>query len=247
MQPWDLAERLLAAADADAAWRVGADALADLGVAGAIWVDAAGQGAPRLRSTLGPAWEEGNRQALAAGRDPFPLHCLSHMAPLRTGAAYLDRYAYLPGAAKRLVREAADSTGFVAGTSIPVLAGAGGRGQGWNLMAEGGAAELDLLLRDRGTLLACAAHLIHARLTGAGGGGGDPPRSDPDACARLTPRERDCLAFVADGLRTAELAHRLEVSEATVEFHLANARRKLGARTRDHAVALAIRSGMLGS
>ena len=126
--------------------------------------------------------------------------------------------------------------------------GAGGRGQGWNLMAEGGAAALDTLLAERGTLLACAAHLIHARLTGTGCSEGGPPRSDVDACVPvLTPRERDCLAFVADGLRTAELAHRLEVSEATVEFHLANARRKLGARTRDHAVALAIRSGMLGS
>ena len=245
MLAWDLAARLDATPDIEATWAIGVAALAELGMGGVIWLDATGAGVPCLRSTLGPEWDADNRRALAAGADPFPRHCLSQLAPLRTGSAHLDRYAYLPASARRLVREAADRTGFTAGVSMPVLAAPGGRGQGWNLMAEGGADELDAILRAHGNTLALAAHLIHARLLAVAGPQAGPPSSlRKNPAPRLTPRERDCLAFIADGLRTAELAHRLGVTEATVEFHLANARRKLGARTRDHAVAIAIRMGL---
>ncbi|WP_425283333.1 LuxR C-terminal-related transcriptional regulator [Litoreibacter albidus] len=61
----------------------------------------------------------------------------------------------------------------------------------------------------------------------------------------LTTREQDCLAYVADGLRTADIAHRLGVAEVTVEMHLRKARARLRARTRDHAVAVAIRRGLI--
>ena len=242
MQPWDLAERLDAAPDISSVWQTGITVFENLGIAGVIWIDAAGPCAPRLRSTLGTEWEAGNRKELADGIDPFPRHCLSRMTPLRTGAAHLDRYAYLPEEACRLVRDAADRTGFRAGLSMPVRSSPDGRGQGWNLMADGDAAELDAILEAHGTRLALAAHLIHARLLSeieAAAIAPDPPRPV------LTPRERDCLAFVAEGHRTAEIAHRLGIAETTVEFHLANARRSLGARTRDHAVALALRAGVL--
>jgi len=53
----------------------------------------------------------------------------------------------------------------------------------------------------------------------------------------LTRRERDCLAFVADGHTDVEIADLLGISEPTVRFHLNNARRKLGAVNRAQAVA----------
>ena len=53
----------------------------------------------------------------------------------------------------------------------------------------------------------------------------------------LTARERDCLAFVADGRTDWQIAVLLGVSEPTVRFHLNNARRKLGAVNRAQAVA----------
>ncbi|MEL6234462.1 MAG: LuxR C-terminal-related transcriptional regulator [Pseudomonadota bacterium] len=56
----------------------------------------------------------------------------------------------------------------------------------------------------------------------------------------LTPREADCLLHLAQGQRNARIAEQLGISTATVEMHLANARRKLGAKTREQAVALAI-------
>ncbi|MBA4768322.1 MAG: helix-turn-helix transcriptional regulator, partial [Porphyrobacter sp.] len=58
-----------------------------------------------------------------------------------------------------------------------------------------------------------------------------------DAPPALTPREADCLAYVAEGKTDREIAVILSLSEATVRFHIDNARAKLDAATRAHAVA----------
>lgn len=54
---------------------------------------------------------------------------------------------------------------------------------------------------------------------------------------RLTDRERDSLAWVAEGKSDWEISMILGVSETTVRFHVDNARRKLGAVNRTQAVA----------
>lgn len=53
----------------------------------------------------------------------------------------------------------------------------------------------------------------------------------------LSDRERDCLAFMADGRRDKDIAGLLGITETTVRFHIDNARRKLGAKNRAQAVA----------
>ena len=58
----------------------------------------------------------------------------------------------------------------------------------------------------------------------------------PDA-VHLTDRERDSLAWVAEGKSDWEIAVILGLSESTVRFHVDNARRKLGAVNRTQAVA----------
>lgn len=58
-----------------------------------------------------------------------------------------------------------------------------------------------------------------------------------DDVPRLSARERDCLAFVADGLNDRQIAALIGVREATVRFHVDNARRKLGVANRAQAVA----------
>jgi DNA-binding CsgD family transcriptional regulator len=59
----------------------------------------------------------------------------------------------------------------------------------------------------------------------------------------LSPRERETLLWLASGLRTAEIAHRMGIEPVTVGVHLAGARRKLRARTREQALAIALRDG----
>ncbi|AOZ71013.1 hypothetical protein LPB142_10475 [Rhodobacter xanthinilyticus] len=56
----------------------------------------------------------------------------------------------------------------------------------------------------------------------------------------LTPRELDCLSYLAAGLRPAEICFRLGISEKTFEKHIARAKDRLRARTRDQAVAKAL-------
>ena len=61
----------------------------------------------------------------------------------------------------------------------------------------------------------------------------------------LSPREREVLSLVATGLDLQQVADELTISIATVRTHVGNAHRKLGARNRPHAVALAMRLGLI--
>jgi DNA-binding CsgD family transcriptional regulator len=57
----------------------------------------------------------------------------------------------------------------------------------------------------------------------------------------LTPREREILALLAEGLHADEVAQRLVISPLTVRTHIRNAKDKLGARTAGQAIAMAMR------
>ncbi len=58
--------------------------------------------------------------------------------------------------------------------------------------------------------------------------------------AALTPREREVLTLVAEGLSTAQIAEVLGISTQTVRTHIKNIRKKLAAPTAAHAVAIAM-------
>jgi LuxR family transcriptional regulator, maltose regulon positive regulatory protein len=62
----------------------------------------------------------------------------------------------------------------------------------------------------------------------------------------LTPREREVLRLVADGLTNRQIAERLVVSEHTVHRHITNILRKLQLPSRTAAAARAVRSGLAG-
>jgi DNA-binding NarL/FixJ family response regulator len=62
----------------------------------------------------------------------------------------------------------------------------------------------------------------------------------------LTPREREIVRHVALGLRNAEVADRLSISEVTVKTHLNNIFQKLGLRGRTALALYAIRMGIIG-
>jgi len=62
--------------------------------------------------------------------------------------------------------------------------------------------------------------------------------------ANLTPRELEVLVLVAQGLRNADVARRLVLSERTVAHHVSSILRKLGVRSRAEATAEAIRRGV---
>lgn len=65
--------------------------------------------------------------------------------------------------------------------------------------------------------------------------GGDDPTS----------RELEVLQLIRDGHRNKQIADHLAIAEATVNYHIKNLVDKLGANDRTHAVAIAIKRGLL--
>ena len=72
-----------------------------------------------------------------------------------------------------------------------------------------------------------------------------PKREDNDPVESLTPRERQVLELLADGLPNKVIASRLAISDQTVKFHVASICGKLGASNRTEAVRIALRQGLL--
>jgi DNA-binding NarL/FixJ family response regulator len=68
------------------------------------------------------------------------------------------------------------------------------------------------------------------------------PGDDPDA---LTPREREVLSLLAEGLGNKAIAARLGISDHTAKFHVNAILGKLGAGGRAEAIVLAARRGLV--
>ena len=63
--------------------------------------------------------------------------------------------------------------------------------------------------------------------------------------APLSPREREVLTLMATGLEMDQIAEELTISRTTVRTHIHNAHRKLGARNRPHAIAIAMQRDLI--
>jgi len=70
--------------------------------------------------------------------------------------------------------------------------------------------------------------------------GGAPAGAEP-----LTPREREVLDLVAQGLSNRRVGERLGIGERTAKFHVNGILTKLGAQTRTEAVVIAVRLGLV--
>jgi pimeloyl-ACP methyl ester carboxylesterase/DNA-binding CsgD family transcriptional regulator len=73
-----------------------------------------------------------------------------------------------------------------------------------------------------------------------------PGRGEDPAFAKLSPREREVLALMTEGLRNAQIAERLSISEKTVRNHVSNLFDKLGVWTRAQAIVFALDRGFQG-
>ena len=80
--------------------------------------------------------------------------------------------------------------------------------------------------------------VVHNQLSGL-------QRSDTSELEAFTLREIECLTWAAAGKSDAEIAVILELSPKTVNFHIEGAKRRMNAASRTHAVASALRRGLI--
>lgn len=66
-----------------------------------------------------------------------------------------------------------------------------------------------------------------------------------DLIEPLTTREMHTLRLLSLGYSNSKIASLMLVNEETVKFHLSNVYGKLGARSRTHAVAIAVACGLV--
>jgi DNA-binding NarL/FixJ family response regulator len=68
--------------------------------------------------------------------------------------------------------------------------------------------------------------------------------SDGEPVPRLSPREREVLKLIAEGVRSPAIAEQLHISVGTVEVHRRNIMRKLDLRTVAELTRYAVREGL---
>jgi DNA-binding NarL/FixJ family response regulator len=92
---------------------------------------------------------------------------------------------------------------------------------------------------------ALLAPSVTRRLIGEFSRLGAPKGPSRDRVDRLTERETEVLALVAQGLSNAEIAAHLMVAEQTVKTHVSRILTKLGLRDRAQAVVFAYETGLV--
>lgn len=126
------------------------------------------------------------------------------------------------------------------GVTVPIAASYG-RFAAFTLAVDKCSPGLDRLAENSKDLLQMMGVTYHAAVEARMD---DAPVSD-GASVLLTLRERNCLRWTSAGKSMEEIAMILGVTSRVVKFHLDNARQKLGASTLAHAVAVAMRQGLL--
>ncbi len=97
---------------------------------------------------------------------------------------------------------------------------------------------LDLCQPDMAALIGRAqifASMIHQAVTRI-----HLPKLFPEQSVALTPRERECLKWSADGKTAWEIGRILNIAERTVVFHVNNVVQKLGASNKTQAIVRAV-------
>ncbi|MFK7985633.1 MAG: response regulator transcription factor [Sandaracinaceae bacterium] len=219
----------VAAPDADLP-QLAAEALAAFDISHVIYTMRDARGAP-LESSFHtmPTWWDALCQSQPAGtRDPFLVYCCRRFEPTFSGGSLLANYPYLSARERDFIAMSSTS-GFRGGVALPMeIVGQGPVG-GWNVGGDFDERRIRALFAERGVEIRLALTVIHQRMA----------RSARTANP-LSPRERDCLMGLASGEQLKQIGARLGIAYSTVEFHLRNGRRKLGAITREQAVARAL-------
>ncbi|SEW46305.1 Autoinducer binding domain-containing protein [Cognatiyoonia koreensis] len=180
--------------------------------------------------------------------DPFLAHCCKSYDITRTGPAYLPSYEYLPNEAKAFIRAAAD-TGFQTGIGIPMRLQGSNRYGGFNIGTRMDCETFEKTIMPRAEEFRFFCLLVHRRIEELTREGlsvaGDfrdllvaPDQPNLDV---LSPREKEVIYLVAQGISRKECARLCGISPNTVAEYTKSAYRKLGVQNRVEAANLVMR------
>jgi DNA-binding CsgD family transcriptional regulator len=217
-------------------WDSAVKYLPQMGLSKVVYMDLSGENTPLILTNANDVWAAGYRGAVQAGTDPFARNCLTGVATQWTGIGHFETHQHLSQTELDQIAQGSDALGICTGMSVTIRPDARGAGVGLNLMTHHNLAEFSGLRREFEDTWRAWCQLVYAGVTATHSEKCDMP---------LTRKQRDCLAYFADGLLTSEVAFKMGLSESTVEMHTRMARARLNARTRDQAVAIAVRAGML--
>lgn len=187
-----------------------------------------------LRSNYSPLWRSTYDEQGLAHVDPTVSHCISRSAPLVWSP---DIFVTTQ---QKEMYEAACSYGLRSGITLPIH---GANGEFGILCfvrdADSGKPFSDDLAHTLPNLCLLRDIVADTAI------GFIKPRGESAIPPTLTPRERECLQWAAAGKSSWETAKILCCSEATINFHITNIRRKFDVGTRREAVVKAIRLGLV--
>ena len=163
-----------------------------------------------------------------ASTDPVHRAAFTHRTPYRW-----DDIVNLSKAEHRVMDEAREA-GLPAGLSIPVHQ-PGGSVLLFSLAGSPSSVNDADILR-RAYLISTQFHFELQRLA---------PTPSRHASHYLTPRQRECLTWVARGKTSSEIALILGISRYTVEFHIKEAKKILNYNSRTAAAVNAVAQGLL--
>lgn len=176
-------------------------------------------------------------------------HLVQHMREssqtLLSGMA-VDAKRFDPNSGTHRMLQEIEEAGYNALMLLPVAGTHLGHKWALNFACQMKPEEFKLFAAEKQDCLKLAAHIAHAYL-GYDLLGPEAPTDgwfSPEN-VRLTARERDVLTWLAKGLRNQRIADKMRLAPVTVNKHIGTAKRKLGARTREQAVAIALVANLI--
>jgi len=165
--------------------------------------------------------------------DPTVSHCLQSMLPI------VWQPATFQGREQNEFYEQARGYGLKSGISLPVHGAAGEFGV--LSFVSDGAQHLatDNKIEGLATLSLIRDYALESSRRFLA------PEAQAAPTVRLTARELECLQWAMCGKSSWEIARILSRSEATINFHVANAKKKFNVQTRQQAVVKAIKMGLI--
>lgn len=190
--------------------------------------------APYVVTTFPESWRERYFARESYRHDPVISACVNSVEPLNWKD--LASRMELSQNQQRVLEEAREH-GLNNGLSVPVH-GHNGQFSLVSVTSPQNGAKFDKLVKENQHEVHLMSIYLHSKMQA---------RITQEASEQisLTSREVECLLWTAHGKTAWEISMILKISEATVNYHLKNAMRKLGVHSKAHAVAKTIILGLI--